>query len=164
VEDAFRSASLVAMNLILIAVVMIFAERHLAKVKDPTQIKDVSTKQATVVGLAQAIAVIPGFSRSGSTISAGLFMGMDRIAAMRFSFLLGIPITAGAIATTVLSGKGLDQIQHQPGVFAAGIIAALVSGLFAIKFLLQYLSKHSLNIFAYYRIGVGILVLLIALF
>ncbi len=162
VEDTFRSTKLVAVNLAIVAVLMIFAERHLSKVKKPTQIEDVSLKQAGVIGLAQALAVIPGLSRSGSTITAGLFMGMDRIAAMRFSFLLGIPITAGAIMATVLSGKGLDQIQHQPGVFIAGILAALLSGIFAIKFLLKYLSNHSLNIFAYYRIGLSILVLILA--
>lgn len=161
-EDTFRSTILVAVNLIFVAILMIFAERHLSRVKEPTKLKDVSPKQAIVVGLAQACAVIPGFSRSGSTITAGIFMGVDRIAATRFSFLLGIPIISGALLATVFSGEGLDQIQQQPTVFLAGVIAALVSGLFAIKFLLKYLSKHSLRVFAYYRIALGLLVLLLA--
>lgn len=162
-EDTFRSTVLVAVNLIFVAILMIFAEQHLARVKKPTELKDVSTKQAMTIGVAQAFAVIPGFSRSGSTITAGLFMGMDRIAATRFSFLLGIPIITGALVATVFSGGGVDQMREQPWVFIAGVSAALFSGLFAIRFLLKYLNKHTLRVFAYYRIGLGLLVLLLAL-
>lgn len=161
-ETAFRSPRLVAINLALVAILMLFAERfyHLHVTK-PTKLDKVSRKQALVMGISQAAAIIPGVSRSGSTITAGLFMGMDRVAATRFSFLLGIPITAGAIAKVFTESQTLQQFQDDRAVFMVGILTAFLSGLVAIRFLLKYLSRHSLAAFAYYRIGLSVLVLII---
>jgi undecaprenyl-diphosphatase len=108
--------------------------------------------------VAQALALVPGVSRSGSTITAGIFAGLDRVAATRFSFLLAIPATFGAVMKTLLDGGG-RMIAGEPAVFAAGILSAFLSGLFAIRFLIQYLAKHDLSIFAYYRILLGLVVL-----
>lgn len=163
-ENVFRSTSLVAVNLAIVAIFMLLAERQLSKVEKPTKLKNTTGKQAGVVGLAQALAMIPGVSRSGSTITAGLFMGMDRVAATRFSFLLGIPIISGALLKTVLSSNGLSQIQAEPWMFFFGILAALISGLFAIRFMLKYLAKHTLAIFAYYRLAAATVVILFTLF
>jgi undecaprenyl-diphosphatase len=113
------------------------------------------------MGLAQAVALVPGVSRSGSTITTGLFLGLDRVAATRFSFLLGIPITAGAVLKIFTEDNALQQVSTQAGVFVAGVLAAFLSGLFAIRFMIGYLSKHGLSIFGWYRIGLALFVLLI---
>jgi undecaprenyl-diphosphatase len=159
-EDTFRSAVLVGVNLILVGLLMFVAEK--VANQRTKHLEKVTLKQAVVMGLAQAVAVIPGVSRSGSTITAGLFMGLDRVTATRFSFLLGIPIIFGALLK-VLSDGGTEAFSAQLGVFIVGILAAFLSGLFAIKFMLRYLAHHSLAVFAFYRIALGLLVLLIVL-
>lgn len=161
-ESAFRSPRMVAINLAIVAVLMLFAERfYHTHVKKPTKLQDVSLKQALIMGGAQAAAVIPGVSRSGSTITAGLFAGMNRVAATRFSFLLGIPIIFGAVIKVFTEPEAMNQLQDEKTIFAIGIITAFISGLFAIRFMLGFLAKHSLAIFAYYRIILSIIVLLV---
>jgi undecaprenyl-diphosphatase len=161
-ESSFRSSKLVACALIVAGAIMFLAEWHAKRVKNKTQLDDVKPKQAVAIGLAQALAIIPGVSRSGATITTGLFAGMDRVAATRFSFLLGIPIMFGAILNTLLSESALSSIGSEKGVFIAGILAAFISGIFAIGFLLKYLAKHSLNVFAYYRVVLGVFILILA--
>lgn len=161
-ESTFRSVNLVAVNLMIVAVLMLLAERYYKKHEHKTKLEQVSTKQGLAIGAAQAVAIIPGTSRSGITITTGLFAGLDRVSATRFSFLLGIPAIAGAIFKVFALDGGASQISSEMGVFAVGVLAAFLSGLFAIAFMLRYLSKHGLNIFAYYRIAVGLLVILIS--
>lgn len=158
-EGNLRSLTIVSFNLIIVAFLMLFAESMAKKKKHKTSFEKVSTKQALIMGSAQAIAVIPGISRSGSTITAGLFAGLDRVAATRFSFLLAIPITLGAILKIFSDSATQSVIRSEPDVFIVGIVAALVSGLFAIRFLLRFLAKHTLKAFAYYRIALGIVLL-----
>jgi undecaprenyl-diphosphatase len=162
-EHAFRSPKLVAINLAVVAVLMLVAERYYhRRVLKPTKLDKVSLKQSVMMGVAQSAALIPGVSRSGITITTGLFAGMDRVAATRFSFLLGIPITAGAILKVLSEQHNAQLFSGQEGHMALiGIITAFISGMFAIRFLLRYLGKHSLAIFAYYRLGVTALVLLL---
>ncbi len=163
-ESAFRSPILVAINLFVVALIMLAAEKYYhERVKRPTQLDNTSTKQALIIGFSQAAAVVPGVSRSGSTITAGIFSGMDRVAATRFSFLLGIPIIGGAILKVFTEPATFSQFQSEKTVFIVGIITALLSGLFAIKFLLNYLSKHTLAAFAYYRMIVAVLVIILVL-
>lgn len=161
-ESSFRSTRLAAFNLILIGVLMILAERMAARRSPPAESTDVSGRQAMSMGLAQALALVPGVSRSGSTITAGLFTGLSRVAAARFSFLLAIPITFGAIVKVVFNGDTLAHIGRESGIFAAGIITAFVSGFVAIRFLLRFVAKRRLDVFAYYRIALGALVLLLS--
>lgn len=160
-ESAFRSAKLVSINLFIGALIMIWAEHYYQKRKAHTKLGDVKKSQALIAGAAQAAAVVPGISRSGATITAGIFSGLDRVSATRFSFLLAIPITAGAIGKVLLKSSSLTEINNERVLFAVGITSALISGLLAIKYLLKYLNKHSLAVFAYYRIALGVLVLLI---
>lgn len=163
-ESAFRSPRLVAINLAVVAVIMLLAERHYhLHVKKPTKLDKITRKQALIMGFSQAAAVVPGVSRSGSTITAGLFTGMDRVSATRFSFLLGIPITAGAIAKVFTESQTIQQVKDEKSIFIVGILTAFLSGLFAIRFLLRYLAGHSLSAFAYYRIALSA-VILMALF
>jgi undecaprenyl-diphosphatase len=162
-ETVFRSVQLVATTMLSFGLIMLLADKFYQKQEEHSDLKHVSDKQALGMGLAQALAIIPGVSRSGSTITTGLFLGLDRVSATRFSFLLGIPITAGAILKVFTDDTVLQQAKDQHTVFIIGVLTALASGLFAIRFMLTYLSKHSLSLFAYYRIvlGIGLLLFLI---
>jgi undecaprenyl-diphosphatase len=123
---------------------------------------DLSTREAVLIGSAQALALAPGVSRSGITISAGRFLGLDRDAAARVSFLLLVPITLGAVVfkgtTDVLLGD-LPAGWHGP--FVVGVLAALASGLVAIDFLLGFVRRHTYTPFVVYRLIVAAIVLLI---
>ena len=157
-ETSFRSVNLVAVNLIVVALLMLVAERYAKKhYAKKTALHNVGTKQAMTIGVAQAFALVPGVSRSGSTITAGIFVGLDRVAATRFSFLLAIPATFGAVVKTMLDSGG--ALSGDPAIVIAGILSALLSGLFAIRFLIRYLAHHDLSVFAYYRIALGLIVL-----
>lgn len=159
-ESIFRSSLLVAFNLIVVAFVMLLIEKFYIAKKTHNNFNDITLKQSIIVGSAQVLALFPGVSRSGSTILAGMASGMKRVAALRFSFLLSAPIIAGALIKTMVLDGGLSEVANQPALFITGIVTAFVSGLFAIRFLLRYLSNHSLAVFAYYRIVVGIAVIL----
>ena len=155
IEATFRSAKLIAVSLIFWGLVLAIADKVAAKRKTYTS---VGWKQAIVAGIGQAIALIPGTSRSGITISAGLFTGMDRIQAARFSFLLSIPAIAGAVAFTsakiISSGASVDWL---PMLF--GFVSALVAGIFSIRWLLRFISKTSYVWFAVYRIIIATIIL-----
>jgi len=115
-----------------------------------------------IVGLAQAVSLIPGSSRSGTTITAGLFVGLNREAAARFSFLLSVPaVLASGIFQLYEAWKFVDQTMVV-NIIVATLVSA-VSGYLAIDFLLKYLKKHSTFIFIYYRIGLGILIIILLL-
>jgi len=155
VEHTLRSPLVIAASLILFGWLMIVAEKAGKQAK-----RKVSFMDAMIIGCAQAIALIPGTSRSGITITAGLFSNIKRETAARFSFLLSTPVIGGA---TLLECRKLLKTpgDYQIDLFVAGFIAAFISGLIAIKFLLWYLKRHPLNSFAYYRfaLAAGILVL-----
>jgi undecaprenyl-diphosphatase len=123
---------------------------------------DLGLKQAVVMGFAQSLALMPGVSRSGITITAGRFMGLDRDSAARFSFLLLIPTTLGAViwkgVNDVLLG---DLPDGWRGPFLVGTLAALGSGLLAIQWLLGYVRRHNYSIFVVYRLIVALVILLL---
>lgn len=164
IESDLRSSVVVAVNLIIVAILMLLAERRFHKASNDKVVKSsglVGRSQVLTVGLSQALAIVPGVSRSGITITAGLFAGLDRAAAARFSFLLGVPIISGALLETIITG-GLQEVRQEPVAFMVGAVAAFTSGMLAIRFLLGYLNSHSLKAFAYYRLGLGLLVLVLA--
>lgn len=160
-ESQFRSARLVGFTMLAFGIVMLVAEYYYRRREHHGSLEDITTKQGLSMGFAQALAIVPGVSRSGSTITMGLFMGLDRVSATRFSFLLGIPITAGAVLKVFSDGGVLQAAADQKTIFITGVVTALFSGLFAIRFMLKFLSKHGLHIFAYYRIALGSIVLMI---
>ena len=127
-------------------------------------IDDLTLGRSFAVGLAQTIALAPGVSRSGVTITAGRFLGLDRDSAARFSFLLLVPITTGAVAWKGLTDVVLGDLPPgSTGPFIVGTIASAVSGFAAIVFLLRYVRTHSYDIFVVYRlIAAAIVLLLIA--
>ncbi len=161
-ESIFRNPLLVAINLAVFGAVMLIAEKYAAAKKNTLKIEQMTYKRALAVGAFQALALVPGVSRSGSTITGGLFSGMDRMNATRFSFLVAIPITSGAIVKLVADGS-LASAVEQPIYAVIGILAAFLSGLVAIKFLLKFVAKHSLATFAYYRFVLAALVIAIVL-
>lgn len=126
-----------------------------------------SLRDSIIIGLAQALAIFPGVSRSGSTITAGLALGLERETAARFSFLLSAPIILGAGLKSAFSG--LKQLQGDPNtatyslVYLVGFGAAAISGYLCIRFLLRYLQNHATDIFVYYRWALAALVILVAL-
>lgn len=149
VEHTLRSPLVIAGSLVLFGCLMIVAEKTGKQAK-----RKVSFMDAMIIGCAQAIALIPGTSRSGITITAGLFSNIKRETAARFSFLLSTPVIGGA---TLLECRKLLKTpgDYQIDLFVAGFVAAFISGLIAIKFLLWYLRRHPLNSFAYYRFALA---------
>jgi undecaprenyl-diphosphatase len=153
IETGARNLWLNASTLIVLALVLWVAELRGKRVRDEEQL---NTTDAVVVGTAQALALIPGASRSGVTITAGLFRGLDRPTAARFSFLLSIP-------AVVLSGayEARKVGEHGPGGGLTGIalIFSFIVGLASIAWLMRWLGNHSTFVFIYYRIALGILLL-----
>ena len=120
---------------------------------------DISIKQAIIVGFAQCVAMIPGTSRSGSTIIGSLFMGVSRKAAAEFSFFLGIPVLMGAGLLDMYKMRHELHTQDME-ILGVGIAVAFISALLVIRALIRYVSKHDFSAFAYYRIAFGLLILL----
>ncbi len=120
-------------------------------------------KRALVIGLAQVLALIPGTSRSGSTIIAGRLMGLSAARAAEFSFLVSIPIMLGVIAKLLIKSTDRAYLAHNFAPLMIGNLAAFISGLIAVGFLMRYLEKHSLAVFGWYRIGLGVVLLVVLL-
>jgi len=157
-ESLFSSTVAVGFFLLLTGLILWGAERM---PKGEKEVKDLSFKDGILAGVAQGCAIAPGISRSGATIATGLFLGFDRKLAARFSFLLSIPAILGAALVQVKDITGMDT---ELTVLIAGFISATVFGYLAIKFLISYIQKHSLMLFAYYCWIVGALTLGISLF
>jgi len=160
-ESTFRSPLLIGAMMILMGVVMWVAERM---GKRQRNLGAVNTTDSLTIGAAQALALIPGVSRSGVTITAGLFRNLDRVAAARFSFLLATPIIAGAAMKKlydVIKHGGIPVDMHMP--FAVGIVVSGLSGLAVIAFFLQFLQRRGLYFFVYYRLVFGIIVIALAI-
>ncbi len=155
-ESAVRAAGVVAVTMVLGGAILWLADRWGAKDRD---LGRMTFPQSLVIGLAQALALVPGISRSGISISAGLLVGLTRESAARFSFLMATPVIAGAGAFETLKlirGQAGPDLQLAPLV--VGMVAALVSGLAAIHFLLRYLRSNSLTVFVVYRLAIAAMV------
>ncbi|MEA2324986.1 MAG: undecaprenyl-diphosphatase [Solirubrobacteraceae bacterium] len=155
IENEFRTLELIGASLIVFGLVMLAAE---AVSRRDRQLEDLTARDGLLIGLAQALALVPGVSRSGATISAGLLLNLDRTAAARYSFLLSVP-------AVVLSG--LFELRHigeggiPVGATVIATVLAFVTGYAAIAFLLRWLVRHSLGVFVGYRVllGAGVIVL-----
>lgn len=145
--------AVVAGALIVVGIILWAADKYGSKKKQ--KLAQMNFADWIVIGLAQAVALIPGVSRSGATISAGLFRGLSRDAAARFSFLLSTPVFMGAAALKFkdILETGIPQAEKAP--FAAGMVSSAIVGYLVIRFLLSYLRKHSMNVFVWYRIALG---------
>lgn len=148
----------VALAFIIGAFVIIWAEKREHKILVHS-VDDLSMLDAFKLGIAQAFALIPGTSRSGSTIIGGLLFGLSRKAATEFSFFLAIPTLIIASLYDLYKHKDLLHVEGDLELFAVGLIAAFISALFAVKGLLRYISHHDFIIFAWYRIVFGVVVI-----
>ena len=157
-EIEFRSVEIVAWSFIVWGSVLYFVDRRVKETKDRPQ--SVGLKRALFIGLAQAIAIIPGTSRSGITMTAGLASGLSRETAARFSFLLSIPTIAAAGFLKLGSvARGEETIALLP--LAVGFIVAMVSAFLTVRFLLKFLKRYNFSELAIFRVLVGIAILLI---
>jgi undecaprenyl-diphosphatase len=157
IETGARDLYLIGVALIVAGLILLLAEKMGSHDRALDKIR---TRDGFTIGLAQALALIPGVSRSGATITAGLFMGLDRPAAARFSFLLSVPavVLSGMLELgTILSGEeeGGDSL----GPLLVATLFAFVSGYAAIAFLLRFLERHTTAVFVAYRVALGALVL-----
>jgi len=163
-ENVWRKNHLlIGVMMVAVGLIMWIAERVGRKQKD---LGHVSAGDALVIGVAQAMAIFPGVSRSGITISAGLFRNLDRQEAARFSFLLLTPAVLAAAAKDLY-----DLMKHQGGIpadmhvpFAVGILVSALTGGLAIHFLMNFLRRSSLTLFVIYRVIFGIIVIALAVF
>ena len=160
IEEISQSGGFLGIAFLITAAVLCISEKVGRQVKGK---EDITYKDALVIGGAQAIAIMPGISRSGSTLSAGLIMGLKKAEAVTFAFMMSIPIIA---ASAVL---GVKDIIEAPGAFdwtivVAGMIAAGVSGYFAVRFMVDFFKKNSVKIFAIYVAVLGVLILVDQLF
>jgi len=152
-----KNLYLIAGSLIVFAVILAIAEKVADHKRD---MKDLRLAESLLIGIAQAFALIPGASRSGTTITGGLFMGLNRSDAARYSFLLSIPavLTSGLFELY----RGFNFLQQSTVInLVAATLAAAVSGYFTIDFLIKYLVRHSTFVFVYYRIALGLLIIVL---
>lgn len=154
-ETVFRAPALTALMLMAFGLALGWADLRGSK---DSALPSLTFKQAMWIGLSQALAIIPGVSRSGVTITAGLLLGLESAAAARFSFLLAMPITFGAVLHKVPKlGSALLEPASLTGIAVSAVVGAL-----AIRFLLDHLRKHSLRPFVLYRLALGALILFLA--
>ena len=156
-ESTFRSPLLISGTLVGGGALLLLADKMGQHIRG---MKSIGLKDVAVIGLSQAFAIIPGVSLSGITMTSGLFVGLNRMSAARFSFLLSVPIICGAgiynIPAIIRQGAGPGMQEF----YLAGFFAAAVSGYLVIAFLLRFVQSHSFAVFAYYRFILAGLVLL----
>lgn len=164
IKAALFSPVPVAFALVAGGVVILWAEaRQRARGDTAARVQhvdDLSPLDALKVGIAQCFALIPGMSRSGSTIIGGMLFGLERRVATEFSFFLAIPIIFGATAYELYKDWHLLSVDAL-GSFALGFVAAFISAFACVRWLLRYISAHDFTVFAWYRIGFGLLILLV---
>jgi len=153
IEMIFESVKLVGIALIITGLVNLFVDRLSSKKKN------VNYKESFVVGLAQAIAIIPGISRSGSTIFAGSVLGVNKKKIAQFSFLLSVPAVLGANVLEMMNYSDSFKLDIAP--YVIGFVLAFISGFLAIKMVFRFLEKGRFKVFAYYCFIVGLLALVI---
>jgi undecaprenyl-diphosphatase len=159
IETGARNLWLIASMMIGLALVLLAAERVSPRNREE---EDLNHVDAAVIGAAQALALIPGVSRSGATITAGLFRGLTREAAARFSFLLSVPavVGSGLFEARKIGGDGGPGA----GVTVLATILSFVVGLASIAWLIRYISEHSTMVFVIYRVAMGVLLILLLSF
>ena len=140
------------------------AQTEVNEIKEEKEVKDISYKDAFLIGCSQVFALIPGFSRSGTTIACARALKINREDAAKFSFYLSAPVVLGACLLQFIKGEAIALIAANMAIFLVGILVAFVTGLICIKFLLQYLKKHDFKVFMIYRILLAVAVILLVTF
>jgi undecaprenyl-diphosphatase len=158
----FGSVWTVVVTLTLVGILLIVVEK-LPKLSIVEKLESLPKSRALTIGLVQTLALIPGTSRSGSTIIAGRVMGLKAADAAEFSFLVSIPIMFGVIAKLLVKGSDRQYLIDNLSTLAIGNVAALISGLLAVGFLMRYLEHRSLAIFGWYRIALAAVLVVVLL-
>ena len=161
ISNIFRSNFSVAIMLILVGLIFFYSEKYSQKTKE---IKELSWTHALMIGIFQALALVPGVSRSGITIIAGLESGLKRVEAAKFSFLMAVPIIliAGIKGSIDLFSAGINS--NEIIIYVLGLVSSFIAGILAIKYFLKFLEKYSLIPFAVYRIALGVIILIFLAF
>lgn len=157
IKEVLFNPLVVAGALVIGGILILIVERFLQGCPQQTEIDDMTAGTAIKIGFAQALSMIPGTSRAGATIIGGVIFGLSRKAATEFSFFLAIPTMFGATALDVYKNWELFRLEHIP-FFAVGCAASFISAIWAVRFLLRYISTHTFIPFAWYRIIFGLVV------
>lgn len=153
-EKLINLPYIVGIFIFITGCILYFGEYVSERIKEKTETMDM--KKAILIGIAQGLASLPGISRSGSTISTGVFLGLDRVTCARYSFLLSIPIIVGASMFYPLLELDFNEVAgYSWGPIVVGFIVSFVSGFLCVKYFLKFLAKHSMKVFAYYCWIVG---------
>lgn len=162
-DEHLYNSIVVSLMLIIYGIIFILIESKNIGTKKTTALENITYKQAFGVGMFQLLSLIPGTSRSGATIIGGLLIGLKRSVAAEFTFFLAIPVMAGASMLKLLKyvmDVGFIFSSLEVMILLVGMIVAFLVSIFVIKFLMGYIRKHDFKVFGYYRIVLGILVLL----
>ncbi len=154
VETAFRNPVLIAITLAVVGIILYLADKYGSKLQN---LNNTSWTNALVIGLAQAVAIVPGISRSGATMIAGLFQGLKREDAARFSFLMSVPIIFGA---GLLKIPDIAEIENLAPVLV-GFASSAIFGFLSIKFLLKYITQRGFGIFTWYRLALAVILIVV---
>lgn len=156
IENAIRTNFIIiACALIVMGIIIYLVDKYFEAKKD---ISNLTLKDAFLIGCSQVFALIPGFSRSGTTIAAGRCLKLKREDAAKFSFFLSAPVVLGAVILDLKDSIG--AIMDNFAIFGVGILVSFIVGILCIRFLMRYLKKHDFKIFMWYRLALGILVIL----
>lgn len=162
IENLIRSNYIIiALALIIMGVLIYLADKHF---KQEKEVKEMTYKDALIIGCSQVFALIPGFSRSGTTIATARTRKINREDSAKFSFYLSAPVVLGAVILTLFESETLAIVSANLSIFIIGILVSFIIGLLCISFLLKYLRKNDFKLFMWYRILLGIIVILITLF
>lgn len=154
VDGVFRNPYLIATTLAVFGLILFLLDKYATHERE---LDKISLKDVLIIGLAQAVAIVPGVSRSGATISAGLALGLNRVSAARFSFLLSTPIILGA---TLSQLPDLIEGGISSGIIL-GVIISAVSGYLAIKYLIKFVENYSYKVFFWYRLALAIIIIVV---
>lgn len=160
VDQWLGSIHVVIASLIAGGVVLVLADRRSHPGSEPLQLENISPRQLLWVGCCQALALVPGVSRSGATILGGIWQGLSRSQAAELSFLAALPIMAAATALKVYKTRDLLTVDHG-GLLALGLVTAFVVAWWVVRGLVRYVAKHSFAVFGVYRIVLGVVLLLL---
>lgn len=162
IEEKIRgNFYIIAAALIIMGIIIYLFDYYMKEKKD---FKKMNYLDALIIGCSQVFALIPGFSRSGTTIASGRARGLNREDAAKFSFYLSAPVVLGAVVLNIIDPAVISAIKDNLSIFVIGILVAFISGLLCIEFLLKYIKNNNFKIFMYYRIVLGIIVILVTLF
>lgn len=156
VSTTLRGAVYIAIGLLVGSAIFVLAERVGSRTR---RLDRATLVDAVIIGVAQAIALIPGISRSGITISAGLFRGLERGDATRLAFLLATPVILGAGVKTLLDARKLSGLTAQLDIVVIGFAVSFIAGLASVAFMVRYLRTHSLKVFVIYRVALAVVIL-----